>query len=511
VSQSLRPYQARAIAETREAYRAGKRSILLVAPTGAGKTKIGAEFAMGAISKGGTALWLAHREELISQARDRLLAEGVERVGVIAAGYPLINAPVQVASIQTLAARIRRGLPTATVVILDEAHHGKASTYAQVLEGLHTFDGGKPLRIGLTATPERGDGAPLGDLFDHVVTVSSIRELQSLGVLVPCLTYAPSSATKELSQDPVAAYLARTPGDRAFCFGLNVAHVEGLAKAFVAAGVPAATVHANTPWLLRRARVEAFRTQDAKPLLEAGALEPAPLVLCNVFTLTEGVDVPEASSCILARGCGHPGLFLQMVGRVLRAAPGKTHATLIDLRGVVHKLGLPEQDREWKLEGKAIELAAKEREVKLKVCSSCSGAFASWNVDAEGWRTCPFCGAKGPPAPTEIKARELHVMGSLAPPEVRDRWLQKFSADAVRLGYKPGWAAVRFKERFGSWPSKRSGSEAYARAVSDVGADAAAEALAKRALMRQQRADAAAADAAPQEHPTGAFAEWASA
>jgi superfamily II DNA or RNA helicase len=463
--QPLRPYQAKALLEAREAYRAGKRAILLVAPTGAGKTRMGVEIAAGALAKGGSVLWLAHREELLVQARDRLLAEGLPRVGVIAAGEPMINAPVQVASIQTLAARAHRGLPPGKVVVFDEAHHYAASTWGEVAAAYKDS-----ARLGLTATPERGDGRALGDLFDHVVPVSSVRDLQEIGVLVPCVTYAPSSPTKDLSQDPVAAYLARTPGERAFVFCANVAHAERLALGFVGQGVPAATIHADTPWLLRRARLEAFRRQDVQPLREAGTLERAPLVLCNVYTLTEGVDVPEATCCILARGCGHPGMLLQMAGRVLRAAPGKTRAVLIDLRGVVHKLGLPEADREWSLEGKAIQLAEKEREEKLKTCPACSGVFAVWKADREGWRVCPLCRERiSPPEPPQVSPRELHAMGAAAPVADREKHLAKLAKVAVSRGRKPGWIAFAFKERFGVFPPFGAARRAY----QDAGGEAA--------------------------------------
>jgi DNA repair protein RadD len=459
--QPLRPYQQAAYDAAREAYRAGKRAILLVAPTGAGKTRLGVEFALRALERGGSVLWLAHREELLTQARDRLLAEGLPRVGVIAAGEPTMNAPVQVASIQTLVARVRRGLPPGRVVVFDEAHHYAAAKWGEVAAAYKAS-----AILGLTATPERGDGAALGDLFDHVVPVSSVRELQELGVLVPCVTYAPSGPTKHLSQDPVAAYLSRTPGERAFVFCVNVAHAEKTALAFAAQGVQAATIHADTPWLLRRARLEAFRRQDAAPLLEAGTCEKPPLVLCNVYTLTEGVDVPEASSCILARGCGHQGMLLQMVGRVLRAAPGKERATLIDLRGVVHRLGLPEAEREWSLEGKPIKLTEAEREVKLKECPACSAMVGAWKADRDGWRVCPLCRERvSPPEPVQVAPRELHAMGTAAPPEERERTLAKLAKVAVSRDRKPGWIAYAYKDRFGVFPPFGAARRAWEEAA----------------------------------------------
>jgi superfamily II DNA or RNA helicase len=462
--QELRPYQQKALDDARAAYRAGRKSVLLVAPTGAGKTRMGVEVCTGAVSKGRPVLWLAHRDELLGQARDRLLAEGLPRVGLIQAGEPSINAPVQVASIQTLVARAKRGLPPAGIVVFDEAHHYAASTWSEVANAY----AGVP-RLGLTATPERGDGVGLGDLFDTLIQVSTVRELQETNdpvtgrpVLVRCVTYAPSTPTKDLSQDPVAAYLARTPGERAFVFCANVAHAEKTAIAFTAAGVPAATIHADTPWLLRRARLEAFRRQDPQPLREAGVMEPAPLALCNVYALTEGVDVPEATCCILARGCGHPGMMLQAVGRVLRAAPGKERAVFLDLRGRVHKLGLPEADREWSLEGKAAQLSDKDRDVKLKECPACNAMVGAWKTDRMGWRICPQCRERvSPPESPQVAPRELHQMGAAASPAAKKAALATLAKVAVTKGRKSGWIAFAYKEKFGAFPPFGAAAEAW--------------------------------------------------
>ena len=124
----LRPYQAQMVADAREAYKAGKRSILLVLPTGGGKTRTGGEFVLSSVAKGKRVLWLAHRKELILQARERLQADGIGGVSVVSAQIPhLYNqfSPVQVASLQTLLARNIR--PQADLVVFDEAHHYVAS------------------------------------------------------------------------------------------------------------------------------------------------------------------------------------------------------------------------------------------------------------------------------------------------------------------------------------------------------------------------------------------------
>lgn len=454
MAQPLRPYQAKAIADAKAAYRSGKRAILLVAPTGAGKTRLGVEIVSGALAKGGNVLWLAHREELLAQARERLLAEGIDRVGLIASGQRTINARVQVASVQTLAARLGGALPPASVVVFDEAHHFVAEQWGRV-----AAEYSKSAVLGLTATPERGDGRPLGDLFDHIVAVSSVRELMvpdpvtGRAVLVPCVVWRPSGPTKALSQDPTAAYLSRTPGERAFCFCANVKHAELTAATFRDRGIAAATIHADTPWLVRRARIEAFKSQSDAPLLAIGVLEPAPLVLCNVYCLTEGVDVPEASCCIIARGCGHVGMYLQMVGRVLRGAPGKERATLLDLRGVSHKHKLPETDRDWSLEGKPITVSEKEKDVKPLECKECGAVFGTWGVKPDGTRVCPHCGHESPFVPPDVQPRELHVAGGGADHAARKDVLLALADRAVERGYKPGWIAYEYKERFGNMPT----------------------------------------------------------
>lgn len=468
-AQTLRPYQERALHLTREAYRAGKHAVVLVCPTGGGKTTIGARLIVGAERKGNQALWLAHRDELLDQARDRLLAEGVARVGIIAADRPRMNAPVQVASLDTLVSRKAGGLPPAKVVVFDEAHHAAADTYSEIVR--HYREQGAAI-LGLTATPERGDGRPLGAMFDALVPVSTVRELQALRYLVPCTTYRPGAYQRELSMDPVAAYLSRTAGERAFCFCLNVQHAEGLTLAFLAQGVQAASIHADTPRVLRRARLEAFKLQDRKPLLDAGYTEAAPLVLCNAYVLTEGVDAPEASHAILARGCGHAGMMLQMVGRVLRAAPGKVRAVFSDLRGVTHRrsIGIPEADRTWSLDGKPMEQAAHERERPALTCPACSAVVPGWRTDREGWRCCPVCRERiSAPEKTEIRPSKQHHAGSTAPADEKAKALARFARTAARMGFKPGFAAAKYRETYGYWPPFGAAQRAFAEAVRDQG------------------------------------------
>lgn len=418
-------------------------------PTGGGKTRLFVEIIKSAIAKGGAALVIAHREELLVQAQLAIIAEGLTDVGIIAPWARRQHARVQVASIQTLAAQLKKGrdLPPADVVVLDEAHHfskGAPGWY----EVAATYQ--EATIVGVTATPQRGDGTPMGDMFDVLIPACSVRELQELGVLVPCVTYRPDHKTKALCREPLQAYQEHGNGELAFVFCATVAHAEMVCGTFREAGIPAATIHAETPWALRTARVEAFKTQDATPLRRAGTAELPARVLCNVYTLTEGVDVPPASVCILARGAGCESIMLQCVGRVLRASPGKERAIFWDLRGVTHKLLLPEAPREYSLDGKAIS-GKSEKDDPPRRCKACQGEFMTWATTSDGIRICPLCGERAPDmqAP-EVVEREVFAAGTGATTKAQKDALERFAIEALdgpRVR-KPGWVWHRFKDAF---------------------------------------------------------------
>ena len=157
---SLREYQREALLEARAHLGNGRRKVLIVMPTGGGKTITATEACRQHVAEGGRVLWVAHRRELIKQGRDTL-----ERCGLRVGAFGLNSgAPVQVESIQSLVHPKRREVPPATLVVADEAHHLLAEEWRKLAEMYKDC-----LLIGLTATPERGDGQPLGDIFDALV------------------------------------------------------------------------------------------------------------------------------------------------------------------------------------------------------------------------------------------------------------------------------------------------------------------------------------------------------
>ena len=169
----------------------GKRHIILVLPTGSGKTVAAAAIVKRAIENRQRVLFLCHRRELISQASRKLHSLGVDH-GIIQAGFsPRPGVPVQVASVQTLHARAIRStamdLPPADMVVVDEAHHVHARTYQRLLLAFP-----EAIVLGLTATPCRGDGRGLGNVFDVLVECPPVAELTAAGYLVPTKVYAPT-------------------------------------------------------------------------------------------------------------------------------------------------------------------------------------------------------------------------------------------------------------------------------------------------------------------------------
>jgi DNA repair protein RadD len=424
----LRDYQREAIAATQRKWLEGKRSVCLVAPTGAGKTVISEQFCANELANNGRVLFVVHRRELVRQTvsrfRDRF---GRLEVGGIAPGFDLEPyAPVQVGTIQTMVEKLDDLPSDISLLIADEVHHYAADQCGSIL-GHYS----KIRTLGLTATPERIDGRPLGDILDDLVVATSYSRLLADGHLVHCKVYQPPDILgSDLAQDPVAAYQRYAPDTRAFCFCGSIEQAIELAERFREAGIPAAESTHITP-------------------------------------------------------------YLQMVGRVLRPHLSKQYAILIDLSGASLVHGLPTEDREYSLEGKGIRRTALE---PLKVCPQCGATIsASFSACPEcGWA---FTADKrvgpkvydialreiyaGSATPDEAKQREYKRLRELgrargwdlqfiikeyrklfnepkfiddATDEEKKEQLAKFRAFAEARGYKPGYAAVRYKELFGVYP-----------------------------------------------------------
>lgn len=311
---------------------------------------------------------MAHLDTLVSDTHDRLRAEGID-CGYVQAGRPSSpDAPAQVCSIQTLHAR---GLsPDAYLVIVDECHRANAATIKAILA---KYQGAKIL--GLTATPARGDGQALGDVFEHMERGPSVQQLTDDGFLVPCSVLAPGVEfdSKHIAEDPLVAYTKATPGKRAIVFARSVDEARELTGRFDAAGFSAECITGET----KRAEREGLRDR-----ITAGTTK----VLVGVDVFREGFDCPAIETVLLASKINHIGEWLQCIGRGLRLSKetGKTSCTVLDLFGCVHKHGVPATPIEWSLDG---ERNGKTMKNSTRICPDCRAIFAIH------LNQCPRCGS----------------------------------------------------------------------------------------------------------------------
>lgn len=479
----LRDYQQAALDKTIAALQS-KQAVLLVAPTGSGKTVMGAALIESMPDK--RCYFLAPRRELIRQTC-RKLDDVAVNYGVILAGEKkLINqySRTQVASIDTLNARVLRSqklqLAPPDLIIIDEAHVGLTANRARLLA---LWPEAKI--VGLTATPCRSDGKAMGMIYEKLIEVSNVKDLTDRGFLVPARYFAPSipdlrnvritagdynqgDLDKAINQphligDVLQHWMKHANDRRTVVFCTSIEHSAAMASRFMAAGIAAEHVDANTDTEQREAifaRFSSGRTQ----------------VLCNCTLASIGFDLPELDCVVLNRPTKSLGLYIQMLGRGLRPADGKKDCLVLDHAGAVHQHGFADEPRFWTLDGKYAQDQAKlKREQKAKeekdkaaiTCPECACVFECSNV-------CPSCGHTFPPRKKHLLNHDgdLHELYTKAAKASSDWWTVErrfgFFCELVELcrrrGYKPGWAAAKYKSKFLHWPPSNWNREELMRA-----------------------------------------------
>jgi DNA repair protein RadD len=483
---ALRDYQLEAIDRLRDSRRNGNLSIILCLPTGAGKTVCIAEVIRSADAKGLKVLFLAHRQELVRQCSEKLRSFGVSH-GILMAGEPQTYSRVQVGSKDTLHARAVRSkrmeLPPADIVIADECHRSLGKSWMALLG--HYKDSGSTV-IGLTATPVRGDGRGLGQFYQDLVVGASYQTLTSQGFLVPTRVFAPykpnlkgvSITNGDYNQTELGGRMdkavligdihenwERVASDRpTILFASTVAHSLHCCEVFRKNGIAALHVDAKSPDTYRKEVFQRFLSGDIQ-------------VITNVGLFIEGIDLPLASCCILARPTRSLIVYKQSCGRVMRPHPGKTDAIILDHAGAIYQHGFPDGEVEWDINPEmnireALERQKKEGKVKEAiVCPKCKCAFS-------GTITCPSCGSE---LPERKGKKKKHEEGDLAEigkdgvyvdPKAAQRrkdWDSCLGVAANRNGTF-GMAKLLFNQKTGEWPPEAllPPREDWGKKVSDV-------------------------------------------
>lgn len=445
----------KAVEDTRDAYRKGYRAPCVVLSTGAGKTIIFCHIVERVSARNKRVYILVHRQELLRQTSKHLGKLGVAH-GLIAPGHTMTGDSVQVASVQTLARRLGK-VRAPDLIVIDECHHTNAATWREIVNHFSTAR-----ILGVTATPCRLDGTGLGKdhggYFDVMIQGPTVRDLIDADHLSQTLVYAPpvgadltglhtrmgdfvqSEVEARLDKPKITGsaiehYMRLCPNVPAIAFCASVKHAEHIAEAFSAAGIPATSIDGTMPDNLREYRLNALSTGKIK-------------VLTNYNIVSEGFDLPSVTAAILLRPTQSLSLFLQQVGRAMRPCPeiGKTHAIILDHVGNCLRHGLPDEVREWSLEG--VKKKKKKDEIQVRQCEKCYAVFSMI------LNMCPQCGepvqVTGKSRPREeIQTEDGELIQiSQAMFERRQKRMEQGRAQTLeeliamgkQRGYHPQWA-----------------------------------------------------------------------
>lgn len=441
----LRPYQLDMVQRTRKAYQEHRR-VIMVCPTGGGKTRCAAFIARGAQDKGKRTLVLTHRKEIKDQ-----LTRAFQEAGVWCTGQTCIETIGKVAS--NLGKFSHPEYPV-HFIIVDEFHHAVSGQFLSVLEAFP-----KAHILGLTATPQRLDGRGLNEVADTIVLGPSMKSLIADGWLKKPVYYAPKElvdvsglrqtagdynhqdleklmAKPSVTGNAVAEYQRLCAGRTALAFCVTVAHAEAVARAFNEAGITSASIDGTSSSEIRAERLEDISSGQIK-------------VLTSCELISEGYDCPGVGAVISLRPTQSLTLHLQQLGRGLRPSR-EPDCIILDHAGNCFRHGLAEEDREWSLEGRPRGRAS-EPAIEVHRCEECYAIFQGGE--------CPQCGSGRKASPREIAAKEgemrqIFEVAQKINHKAEERAcnsLADWQALAQRRGWKPQAAYMRWNC---SWKSK---------------------------------------------------------
>ena len=352
-------YQEDMVKRVQEAFK-HHDAVMVQMPTGTGKTYLLAAL-VGLFLK--EEVWVvAHRRELVSQIKDTLKRFFSS----------LKTTSIKVTSIQWLSRHYGEMEEKPGLIVIDEAHHALAETYAEVMNAYP-----KAKKLGLTATPYRLNGKGFTDLFDTLLCSWSMEKFIAEGRLSLYDYYSikPDSAAqllidslqkrgadgdyqqKELNEvmdvKPSLERLCLTikeyvPGKKGIVYAISIQHAEHIAEFYRENGIKAVAISSKTPLAERQELIERFKSSSLSSSLNSASNTSDEIeVLVSVDLFSEGFDCPDVEFIQLARPTLSLAKYMQMVGRGLRVAEGKDYCVILDNVGLYKRFGLPSVDRDW--------------------------------------------------------------------------------------------------------------------------------------------------------------------
>jgi DNA repair protein RadD len=467
MNHELYPHQLLAIQRVRDSLRTGHRRPMLMAPTGFGKTLVGASIIYNALERDKRVIFTVPRLNLIDQTLEKFWAEGIKDIGVIQGQHELTDwsKPIQLASIQTL---MNRSIPNADFAMVDEGH----KWFKFYAKWFSDPEWANKAIIGLSATPfTRG----LGLHYDDFIIASTTKELIEAGYLSKFRVFAPShpdmdgvrttntadgpdyneqdlgksmaksSNHKALVADVVATWLEKANWQPTFCFAINRAHAQDLRDKFESASVPTGYIDCYTDSEERDAVMRQFRDGRIR-------------VITSVDCLSIGTD--EDVRCIsMARPTKSEIWFVQAVGRGLRPARGKDHLLILDHSDNHLRLGFVTDINHDRLdcnEPRKAAVAQPGEKPLPKECPQCA------YVVPVGIYECPNCGYKRKLVTTvayqdgrlvEMESRKAMVLNKQETWDEKRSFMAQLKGYARLKGHREGWAAYKYKEKYGVWPN----------------------------------------------------------
>lgn len=388
---NLRDYQKESINNTRLLFKQCKR-VLTVLPCGAGKT---VEFAYMASEHlkthpFGYVWFIVHRKELIDQTIDTFDNNNIDRSNIL------------IGMVQTMVHHINE-YKKPTLIIFDEAHHASAGMWKTIIEAFPDV----PM-VGLTATPARMDGKPLGNIFEQMTVGITAKKLIKLGYLSKYQYYAPKinleDAEWTVKGSDYDMSSVEESFDKAGIYGDVIKYINPDRKTIIYAptlkyskliiekinehfGNIAVHFDGETPKKERTDIINRFRSGSIR-------------VLSNVNLIGEGFDCPDCDTVILLRPTMSLSLYIQQSMRCMRPAKNKI-AIIYDLVGNVFRHGLPDDDREWSLYKKIKHRNSNEvKDVLIRQCNNCFQVYSGTNP------ICPYCGFNNGKTQKQIKEEQ---------------------------------------------------------------------------------------------------------